>query len=43
MLPGAGCCFGGRKGKVVYKGQVPFTSGKDEEREWKMRVMGARK
>lgn len=44
MLPGAGCCFGGRKGEVVCKeGQVPFTSGKDEGREQKVRVMGERK
>lgn len=41
MLPGAGCRFGRRKDEVEYEeGQVPFTSGKDERQEWKVRVMG---
>lgn len=44
MLPGAGCCFGRRKDEVEYKERwVPFTSGKDERQEWKVRVMGERK
>lgn len=44
MLPGAGCFFRRRKDEVVDKeGQVLFRSGKDEGREWKVRVMGERK
>lgn len=44
MLPRAGCFFRRRKDEVVDKeGQVLFRSGKDEGREWKVRVMGERK